>query len=65
MASKVTYTNVSKVNGLDPRLKQIGTRVSIDYNKISNRELTTGCTVETPVVYFLKEIYIINLGEIR
>ncbi len=61
----ITYTNVLKVKGLDPRLKQIGARVSIDYNKISDRELTTGCTVKTPVVYFLKEIFIINQGEIR
>ena len=61
----ITYTNVLKVKGLDTRLKQIGMRVSIDYNKIGNSELTAGCTVTSPVIYFLKEIYIINQGEIR
>ncbi len=62
----ITYTNVLKVKGLDPRLKQIGARVSIDYNKISsNKVITTGCTVTSPVVYSLKEIFIINQGEIR
>jgi hypothetical protein len=61
----ITHTNVLKVKGLDPRLKQIGMRVSIDYNKISNRALTTGCTVTSPVVYFLKEIFIIYQFEIR
>lgn len=62
----ITYTNVLKVKGLDPRLKHIGMSVSIDYNKISsNKIITTGCSVSSPVVYPLKEIYIINQGEIR
>lgn len=61
----ITYTNVLKVKGLDPRLKQIGMRVSIDYNKISARELTMGCSVRSPEVYFLKEILIIYQFEIR
>lgn len=64
--NSLTYTNVLKVKGLDPRLKQIGMRVSIDYNTISsNKIITTGCTVSTPVVYSLKEIFIINQFEIR
>ncbi len=61
----ITYTNVLKVKGLDSRVKQIGMKVSIDYNKISNEELTSGCTASSPVIYFLKEIYIIDQGEIR
>ncbi len=61
----ITYTNVLKVKGLDPRFKQIGFRVSIDYNKLSNKMITTGCTVASPVVYSLKEMYIINQFEIR
>jgi hypothetical protein len=64
--NNITYTNVLKVKGLDPRLKQIGMRVSIDYNKISsNKIITSGCTVPSPVIYPLKEIFIINQGEIR
>lgn len=65
VSNSITYTNVLKVKGLDPRLKQFGMRVSIDYKKISSNELTTGCTVPSPVIYFLKEIFIINQGEIR
>ena len=65
LLNNITYTNVLKVQGLDPSLKKIGVKVSIDYNKISNKELTSGCTVSSPVIYFLKEIYIINQGEIR
>ena len=61
----ITYTNVLKVKGLDPRFKQIGFRVSIDYNKLSNKGITIGCTVSSPVVYSLKEMYIINQFEIR
>ncbi len=63
--NNVTYTNVLKVKGLDPSVKQIGMRVGIDYKKISDKELTTGCNVTSPVIYFLKEIFIINQGEIR
>ncbi len=60
-----TYTNVLKVKGLDPRLKQIGMRVSINYNKISSNNFTTGCSVSSPAIYYLKEIFIIDQGEIR
>ncbi len=61
-----TYTNVLKVKGLDQRLKQIGMRVSIDYSTITSSKITTtGCTVVSPVTYALKEIFIINQGEIR
>lgn len=62
----VTYTNVLKVKGLDNGLKHVGTKVSIDYKTISSDYIiTTGCTVSAPLVYTLKEIYIINQGEIR
>jgi hypothetical protein len=61
-----TYTNVLKVKGLDPKLKQIGMRISIDYRTISNSNIiTAACTVVTPITYQLKEIFIINQGEIR
>jgi hypothetical protein len=61
-----TYTNVLKVKGLDARLKQVGMRVSIDYNVVSpEKVITKGCTVSTPVTYNLKEISIINQFEIR
>jgi hypothetical protein len=61
-----TYTNVLKLKGLDSRLKQIGMRVSIDYRIISNSKIiTSGCTVPTSITYPLKEIFILNQGEIR
>lgn len=64
--NSITYTNVLKIKGLDQRLQKIGARVSIDYNKVSsNKVITTGCTVASPVVYPLKEIYIIHQFEIR
>ena len=61
----MTYTNVLKVKGLQSRLKYVGMEVAIDYNKIGNREVTMGCTVDSPVVYNLKEIFIIYQFEIR
>jgi len=55
-----------KLKGLDERLKQINARASIDYKTVTaDKIITRGCTVNTPVTYPLKEIFIINQGEIR
>jgi hypothetical protein len=60
------YTNVLKLKGLDSRLKRLGMRVSIDYRTITlNKIITSGCTVASPTTYVLKEIFIVNQGEIR
>lgn len=60
------YTNVLKTKGLDQRLKIVGFRVSIDYRIISaNKLVTTGCNAPSPVTYNLKELTILNQGEIR
>jgi hypothetical protein len=60
----VTYTNVVKTKGLRD-LKQIGKRVSIDFDTITSTQVeTTGCTVTNSITYRLKEIFVINLGEI-
>jgi hypothetical protein len=62
----VTYNNVLKTSGLDPQLKTIGMRVTIDYRVISaNKKTTTGCNVTTPDTYQLKELTILHQGEIR
>ncbi len=62
----ITYTNVLKTKGLDQQLKIIGMRVSIDYRIISaDKVVTTGCNVLTPVTYNLKDLTILNQGEIR
>jgi hypothetical protein len=61
-----TYINVVKVKTLASRLKQIGMRVSFDFKTITpNAITTTGCTVSNPVTYNLKELFVINQGEIR
>lgn len=62
----ITYTNVLKVKGLDQRLKEIGTKVSIDYRTITpTKVITTACTVTNSLTYSLKEIFIIYQSEIR
>lgn len=64
----ITYTNVLKTKGkfFDERLKIIGLRVSIDYKTITTEKISTsGCDVQNPVIYSLKEITIIYQGEIR
>ena len=61
-----TYRNVVKVKGLDSRLKQIGMKVSFDFKTITpNKIVTNGCNVSIPLTYNLKELFIINQGEIR
>lgn len=61
-----TFTNVLKTKGLDQQLKAIGLKVSIDYRVISTgKVITTGCSVASPAIYQLKELTILNQGEIR
>ncbi len=60
------YTNVVKTKGLTDRVKQTGKKVSIDFKTITpNKIVTTGCTISNTVIYNLKEIFVINLFEIR
>lgn len=60
------YTNVVKTKDLDSVLKVVGKRVSLDFKTITNNKVqTTGCNVPIPETYDLKEIFIINQGEIR
>jgi hypothetical protein len=60
------FTNVVKTKGLRDTVKHIGKAVSIDFNKIStDKVVTVGCNVSGPVTYNLKEIFVINLFEIR
>ncbi|MEJ7675472.1 MAG: hypothetical protein WKF59_22885 [Chitinophagaceae bacterium] len=62
----ITYTNVVKVKGLDQRLKKIGMKVSFDFKTVTTIKVeTTGCNVTNPITYKLKELFIINQGEIR
>jgi hypothetical protein len=62
----ITYTNVIKVKTLDPRLKQVGMKVSFDFKTVTpNKIITTGCNAPNPVTYALKELFIINQFEIR
>lgn len=62
----IFYTNAIKLKNLDPRLKQTGMRVSIDFKDVTpNTVITNGCTVLPSVTYALKEIFIINQFEIR
>ena len=62
----ITYTNVLKVKELDPKLKEIGMKVSIDYKTITPiKVITTACTIANPLTYPLKEIFIIYQFEIR
>lgn len=64
--NSVTYNNVIKTKQLDPVLKHISMRVSLDFNTVTSQKIiTTGCTVTNPETYPLKELFIINQGEIR
>jgi hypothetical protein len=61
-----TYTNVLKTKQLVEQFKVVGLRVSIDYREISNTKIvTSGCDVAIPVIYQLKELFILNQFEIR
>jgi len=60
------YTNVIKTKDLAESLQHVGMAVSLDFKVISaNKIETSGCTTASPVTYSLKELSIINQGEIR
>lgn len=60
------YTNVVKTKGLPDQLKQIGKRISINFRTITSDKIqSTNCTVAEPITYNLKEIIVIDAGEIR
>jgi hypothetical protein len=60
------YTNVIKLKGLSEGLKKIGLPVVIDYRTITSRRVfTIDCQVALPKTYNLKEVTILNQGEIR
>lgn len=62
----VTYANVVKLKRLAEELKQLRMPVSIDFKTVTpNKIETNGCTVDNPIVYNLKELFIINQFEIR
>lgn len=66
LVNGITYHNVLKTTGLDQQLKIPGLRVSIDYRVISSTKITSsGCDVSNPVTYSLKELTILDQGEIR
>lgn len=61
-----SHTNVIKTKDLAERLKKIGMVVSMEFKVVSaNKVETTGCTLANPVTYNLKELFIINQGEVR
>lgn len=62
----ITYVNLIKTRELHPTLKQVGMKVTIDFKVITpDKVQTPGCTLCNPITYLLKELYIINQGEIR
>ncbi len=66
LVNGVTYNNVLKTKGLDQQLKITGLRVTIDYKITSSTKVTSsGCDVLNPVTYSLKELTILDQGEIR
>ncbi len=66
LVNGITYTNVLKTRGLDQELKIIGLKVIIDYTNIStNKVITSGCNITTPITYELNEFNIKTQGEIR
>lgn len=59
------YEHMIKTKGLLPQFKVIGKKLSFDCHFSSTKVATTGCTIAAPVTYFLKEMQVINSGEIR
>lgn len=66
MVDGTTYVNALKVKELSEHSKIRGARVLFDYRVISpNPVVSENCTVDTPIVYALKELFILNQFELR
>ena len=61
----IFYEHVVKTKGLLPQFKIVGKKLAFDCRFTTNKVTTTGCSVAVPVTYFLKEMQVINSGEIR
>lgn len=61
----IFYEHVVKTKGLLPQLKIVGKKLAFDCRFTTNKIATTGCTVASPLTYNLKEMHVINSGEIR
>lgn len=60
------YTNVVKTKGLNDKVKRIGIPIDIEFKTITTYKVkTTGCDINDSITYDLKEIFIINIGEIH
>lgn len=61
----IFYEHVVKTKGLLTQFKIVGKKLSFDCHFSANKVATTGCTVASLVTYSLKEMQVINSGEIR
>jgi hypothetical protein len=52
----IRYTNVIKIKNLPPDLQLIGLPIAIAYLVIKEKNITGGCNVATPEVYYVREI---------
>ena len=61
----IFYEHMIKTKGLVPQFKIAGKKLSFDCHFSTNKVATSGCTVGIPITYNLKEMQVINSGEIR
>ncbi len=60
-----TYNHMVKTTQLLPQFHVIGKKVSFDCHFTSSKVQTSGCTITTPITYYLKEMTVIRSFEIR
>ena len=61
----IFYEHMIKTKGLVSQFKIVGKKLSFDCHFSANKVATSGCTVAIPITYNLKEMQVINSGEIR
>jgi hypothetical protein len=63
--SNTTYNHVVKTLQLPDEVKVRGTRISVDFKKLSNGKVSsTDCLIQTPVTYSLKELFILYINKL-
>lgn len=61
----VLYEHMVKTKGLAAQFKIAGKKLSFDCRFSAVKVATSGCTASVPITYYLKDMQVINSGEIR
>ena len=61
----ITYKHVVKTTDLAPQFKNLGAKVGFDFHLSQSLIQSANCSISSPVTYSLKQMSVLNQGEVR